>query len=278
MAHDYQLQFCSRLRHFAAFFFFFNCQIDEFIILDDKTIEFQIKSLEFGADFKVNHKPSLYLTGTRFVEVLQNVLLCHRPLDLKDHIQLRLFLKPRPKAVQYDEVWYSNQVLGKDFAQTIVSAYVKLLQQQGHPLFLNSAKYTNTSFRKYHVNQLSKAGAPLHIMQASLAQNTRHYARGAHDSVTKKKVADIVAGKRSIWHSPDKNAKKHRDTISTTTLLEQPSIWHSPDKHAKKLADTVSTTNLLEEHPAIPSIQATSKKISISFSSATSKLDFSLDL
>ena len=83
-----------------------------------------------------------------------------------------------------------------------------MLREKNHPLFLEDFKYTNSSLRKFHLEKLADANAPLLIQQASLAQNTRHYSRGAHNLEKKIKVAEIVSGKRKSWHDPPTEIKQ----------------------------------------------------------------------
>ena len=49
---------------------------------------------------------------------------------------------------------------------------------------------------------LSEAGAPIIVQQESLAQNTKVYAKKATHLANKDKVAEIVSGARTTWHSP----------------------------------------------------------------------------
>ena len=53
------------------------------------------------------------------------------------------------------------------------------------------------------IERLNNAGAPLIFQQASLAQNVKAYARGANDLTTQVKIANIVAGKKRLWHDED---------------------------------------------------------------------------
>ena len=90
-------------------------------------------------------------------------------------------------------VWQDTP-LGKTTVSEAV--YVKQLYHTKHPLFLDCPHFTNSSLRNYHVERLSEAGAPLVVQQASLAQNVKAYARGAHSLPLQMKVANIVSGKQ----------------------------------------------------------------------------------
>ena len=92
-----------------------------------------------------------------------------------------------------------------------VSCYEKQLHEQNHPLFVNNVDcphFTKTSLRKYHVERLSDAAAPLIVQQASLAQNVKSYARGAHTLDEQMKVAKVVSGNQINWHHDMQSEKK----------------------------------------------------------------------
>ena len=100
-----------------------------------------------------------------------------------------------------DLCYFTQEPKGEKKVADAVSAYIPFLTQT-HPLFKDSTqKFTSTSLRKFHTDALSKAGAPIIVQQES--QNTKAYAKKATHMDNKEKVAQIVAGTRAIWHSPD---------------------------------------------------------------------------
>jgi hypothetical protein len=83
---------------------------------------------------------------------------------------------------------------------------------------------------------LNNAGAPLIFQQASLAQNVKAYARGGNDLKTQVKIANIVAGKKRLWHDehsenvcPRNNIKFHakpevcEESSTTNQQFSEPS-------------------------------------------------------
>ena len=76
--------------------------------------------------------------------------------------------------------------------------YVQMLREKNHPLFLKDFKYTISSLRKFHLEKLADANAPLLIQQASLAQNTRHYSRGAHNLEKKLRLQKLFQEKEKV--------------------------------------------------------------------------------
>ena len=115
---------------------------------------------------------------------------------------LRLWLRVIPTCTEVDAVYFSKRVLGESKTAQAVSFYIPSLRLT-HPQFSDpTKKFTNTSLRKYHNDALSEAGAPIIVQQESLAQNTKVYAKKATHLANKDKVAEIVSGARTIWHSP----------------------------------------------------------------------------
>ena len=222
---------CLRAREDLA-----ECRIDEFINITTCQMEFHMKrpfkSHKITSSKKVVHKPSRYVRGERYVQVLRE-LLAHppsfetKPPELKPlpkpsktkkaptskktktprtkittPVQLRLWLHVLPNCKESDEVYFKQEPIGERQVAKCVSDYIPALRATS-PLFSDdSKKFTNTSLRKYHNDALSEAGAPLIVQQESLAQNTKAYARKASDPTHKQKVAEIVAGERKTWHSP----------------------------------------------------------------------------
>ena len=217
LSEDISLSFAERLKHKAAYFCqdcaVFDCLrgrdelanmlMGEFTVLpDQKNILFQMKrdfkSCKPDKTMKIVHKPSLIIPGERPIQLLQQFFTSHRPTNLKEHIQDRLLLRPKDRAQPTDAVWYDRRVLGKDFTDSIVSLYVQMLRDKNHPLFLEDFKYTNSSLRKFHLEKLADANAPLLIQQASLAQNTRHYSRGAHNLEKKLRLQKLFQEKEKV--------------------------------------------------------------------------------
>ena len=150
---------------------------------------------------------------------------------------------------------------GKSFCGAVVSKYVHILKQKGHPLFSNSdEKFTNTSIRKYHNHKLAAAGAPTHIQQASLAQNTRFYNAGPKSERmgTKKKIAAVIAGERKAWHSPDCPIPQHAAQASK----QSPTI--------STFAPTITVTKQTSTH--------TAKKLRFSFQAPNAQINFEYDV
>ena len=141
-----------------------------------------------------------------------------------------------------------------------------MLRDKNHPLFLIDFKYTNSSLRKFHFEKLADANAPLLIQQASLAQNTRHYSRGAHNLEKKIKVAEIVSGKRKSWHDPPTEIKQSH--VSPQKNSESRPT-HSPMK---------DVTNIQLNLPGMPAPASATKKICFSFTSNNANIEFSHDV
>ena len=196
------------------------------------------KSHKITSDKRVVHKPSRYILGPRYVQVLQ-LIITHRPVfddnaasptaaqkpkntkklaitarkpknskpgGIKKKITppdcLRLWLRVIPTCTEVDAVYFSKRVLGEGKTAQAVSFYIPSLRLT-HPQFSDpTKKFTNTSLRKYHNDALSEAGAPIIVQQESLAQNTKAYAKKATHLANKDKVAEIVSGARTTWHSP----------------------------------------------------------------------------
>jgi hypothetical protein len=214
--------FCSKLSHLTRYFIIslliFSClrgreeialcTVDEISIIDDESLLFQMKrdykSHKLDAQMNVIHKPSRILLGKRLHEIF--LLLKDKRKPTKN--SNRLFLKPLPSASSKSDFYWSDAPIGKTVVGQTVQYYVKQLAEY-HPLFQDCSHFTNTSLRKYHCDRLSDAGAPLIVQQASLAQNTRAYARGADDLETKRKVANIVQGNSRSWHEPMHHNKEN---------------------------------------------------------------------
>jgi hypothetical protein len=203
------------------------CQVDEFSIIDDYSFMFQMKrqfkSLKLDASYNVVHKPSRVILGQRYVEILR-LLLDKRKSGPSIKNARRLWLKPLPAVSSSSAVYWSDIPIGKTSISQAVSVYVKKLHGQKHALFLDCPHFTNSSLRKYHIERLSEAGAPLVVQQASLAQNVKSYARGAHSLPLQKKVAEIVAGQKKRWQedtnpsetSPQQSPAKKKKTVETS--------------------------------------------------------------
>ena len=75
------------------------CEVDEFCILDERSIRFQMKrdfkSMKLDAHYNVVHKPPRIILGERYVEILQLLKDRRRPNGKNLHC---LFLKPLPSA------------------------------------------------------------------------------------------------------------------------------------------------------------------------------------
>ena len=97
MAQDKSLPFSTRLQHSQRYLMqgilafgclraredLAECRTDEFVILSSDKIEFEMKrnfkSHKITSDKKVVHKPSRYILGPRYVQVLQ-LIITHRPV------------------------------------------------------------------------------------------------------------------------------------------------------------------------------------------------------
>ena len=221
---------------------------------------------KLDADMKPVHKPSLIIPGQRYVDILQNYLLSHRPPNLPAHNQLRLLLRPNDLAQPNQDSWYGRRVLGKDFTDTIVSAYVKQLRDLNHPLFMDNQKFTNSSLRKFHLDKLAEANAPLKVQQASLAQNTRHSSCAADTLPRKLKVAEIVSGKLKTWH--DSSPALPHDIRHKPTALNM-------HRCCSPTAPCADITNIPVQVTANTS---GSKRLSFSFKAPNANFEFSYDL
>ena len=168
---------------------------------------------------------------------------------------LRLWLKIILDCVETDLCYFTQEPKGEKKVADAVSAYIPFLTQT-HPLFKDpTQKFTNTSLRKFHTDALSKAGAPIIVQQESLAQNTKAYAKKATHMDNKDKVAQIVAGTRAIWHSPDRTKYALASFKNSTLPLKKRKIVTSAfDAHDGK-------ENIL------PLVQATPKHFSVKFTS-----------
>jgi hypothetical protein len=281
---DATIPFVERLRHKIAYFCqacvvydclrgreeLANMTISEFSVLEGgEDLLFQMKrpfkSMKLDAHMKPTHKESLVIPGKLYVDLL-GMLLQHRPNDLPDNICQRLLLRPKDKVTQFCQEWFERRVLGKEFTDHIVSSYVLKLHQQKHPLFLEKRKFTNTSLRKYHIEKLSAANAPLIVQQASLAQNTRHYARGAHDLETKKKVADVVSGKRKLWDE---------ENVELPASSVKPHVSCTAMEHART---NTNNHNTPQPSSGILVENTCNKKVSFSFQAGNASINFSYDL
>ena len=253
-----------------------NCMVKEFVICEDQEdnsntntlqhdeILFQMKrdhkSMKLGSDFSVNHKESLLLKGTRYKKTLTEILRSPRPTNLACHLMERIFLKPKSGVVRTSTCYWQAKVQGKTFCEKVVSGYVKLLEEQKHPLFMSNERFTNSSIRKYHVSKLDKSGAPVTVQQASLAQNTRFYNKGPKSErmARKRKVASIVGGDRTVWHSP---------TLDTA----RPEMYKSVPAALSSVASSVN----LDQQPVCAS---SGKKIRFSFQTANANINFEYDV
>ena len=244
-----------------------NCLLKEFEIVGPDEILFQMKrgfkSLKLGADYAVRHKDSLILKGERYLDTYKKYLLSTRPMKLAAHLQERIFLKPVVLAKPKTECWWQAKVQGKTFCSKVVSTYVNMLVDEHHPLFGNGEKFTNSSIRKYHNNKLAEASAPIHIQQASLGQNTRFYNKGPKSKRMdqKRKVADVVSGKRTAWHSPANKS----EVSKATGAAEQSS--------AAQLFNTNSSAFTITE----TSINA-QRKLRFSFQAPNANINFEYDV
>ena len=260
---SYFMQGCGKFECLRARDDLANCLIKEFVILDDQFIEFQMKrefkSHTLGSDFSVHHKEALLIKGHRYVDILKNILFTERPSHLAKHLEERLFLKPKTKDISKDNCLWQAKVQGKSFCGSIISHYVNILKQEHHPLFSGDDKFTNSSIRKYHNHKLAAAGAPTHIQQASLAQNTRFYNAGPKSErmANKKKIAAVVSGERKVWHSPEHS-------------LPQPMHSVFPAPAAGTGAPTFTVTEL-------PSTNA-AKKLRFSFQAPNANINFEYDV
>ena len=107
---------------------------------------------------------------------------------------LRLWLKIIPDCVGTDLCYFTQEPKGEKKVAYAVSAYIPVLTQT-HPLFKDSMqKITSASLRKFHTDSLSEAGAPIIVLQESLAQHIKAYAKKLTHMDDKEKVAQIVAG------------------------------------------------------------------------------------
>jgi hypothetical protein len=252
---------CLRARDDLA-----NCLVKEFAILDDEYIYFQMKrdfkSHKLSSDFSVHHKEGMLIKGERYIDTLKNILLTKRPSHLAPHLEERLFLKPNSKGSLNDTCFWQAKVQGKSFCGAIISKYVEILKKKGHPLFSHSdEKFTNTSIRKYHNYKLASAGAPTHIQQASLAQNTRFYNAGpkSEQMGTKKKIAAVISGDRKVWHSPDPPSKPHQ---AIDASKQSPTV--------STFAPTITVTEQSSAH--------TAKKLKFSFQAPNAQINFEYDV
>ena len=195
------------------------CLVGEFVIVDEVTIDFQMKrpfkSGRLTSMKKVVHKPARYIVGENYVLILK-LLNSHRYPELNEKTS-RLFLRPLPSCTQTSQIWFGKAPIGKNEIGEITKKYVTAMVESSHPLFDGNDKFTNTSLRKYHEVKLSEAGAPLIVQQQSLAQNTKAYANKPQNHDTKAKVAGIVAGKIKSWHEPAiETSKVYPETNSSS--------------------------------------------------------------
>ena len=130
---------------------------------------------------------------------------------------MRLWLKIIPHCVETDLCYFTQEPKGKKKVADAVLAYIPFLTQT-HPLFKDfTQKFTNTSLRNFHTDALSEAGAPIIVQQEFLAQNTKAYTKKATHMDNIEKVAQIVAGTRATWHSPDRT-KHAPESFKNSTL------------------------------------------------------------
>jgi hypothetical protein len=213
------------------------CTADEITAIDENTLLFQMKrdykSHKLNAQMNVIHKPSRLLLGKKLVQIYEVLTNKRKP---GKHVH-RLFLKPLPSAHSNSQYIWSDVPIGKSMVGETVQFYVKQLVLF-HPLFRDGLHFTNTSLRKYHCNRLSDAGAPLIVQQASLAQNTRAYARGDNDMATKLKVANIVAGNVRSWHEHTTHSE------SNMPYPKKTKVYCHEVQDENKPPSSVSTSNV----------------------------------
>ena len=164
----------------------------------------------------------------------------------------------------------------------------------------SDGKFMNTLIQKYHNHELAAAGAPTHIQQASLAQNTRFYNAGPKSERmgTKKKIAAVIAGERKAWHSPDCPIPQHAAQVSkqsptiltfapTITVRKQtlthtaknlrfsfqaPNAQHADFKTVSKCIDLCSTLTVMKQ-----TWTCTAKKLRFSFQAPNAQINFEYD-
>ena len=119
-------------------------------------------------------------------------------------------------------------------------------------------KFMNTLIQKYHNHELAAAGAPTHIQQASLAQNTQFYNAGlkSEQMGTKKKIAAVIAGERKAWYLPDHPIPQHADF-----------------KTFSKCIDLCSTLTVMKQTST-----CTAKKLRFSFQAPNAQISFEYDV
>ena len=118
-----------------------------------------------------------------------------------------------------------------------------------------------------------EANAPLIVQQASLAQNVRAY---THKWKQKKedadaehlKVAQIVAGERKLWHSPEKENDNPQQTV----------IKSLPLKKRPLVASNTSFRNSTSDELPSQALASEGKQMRFTFSNATSKFSLTFDI
>ena len=88
---------------------------------------------------------------------------------------------------------------------------------------------------------MNDAGAPLIVQQASLAQNVKAYARGAHSLPLQIKVANIVSGNLKKWHE-DVAIKEPPNGDVKRTRIASPPPSTSQDNDRENVSPNITVT------------------------------------
>ena len=259
---------CLRGREEIAY-----CLREEFEVISGGTISFQMKrpfkSHKLTANKKITRKPARFIVGERFHSCFDTIMSHRNPQQAHD----RIFVHPLSNISQQSDIWWSCEPMGENPIGDITKKATKLLQKAGHELFSADERFTNSSLRKYHSDKLMQANAPLIHQQASLAQNVRAYTekrkqKKENSDETQLKIAQIVAGERNVWHSPQKENCTLQDASKPTCNLPSGRL---PFK--KRIVLATSAQQNIGEQPS-----NTPKQMHFSFSNSSSNFSFTFDL
>jgi len=251
------------------------CIVKEFERTSQQTILFQMKrpfkSHKLTAHKKVTRKPARLICGEKSLQCLEIILSHCTPEQM--HEDFRMFLFPLPDVQETAATWWSCEPMGKNTIGEITKKMSLQMQKNKHPLFLENERFTNSSLRKYHSGKLMEANAPLIVQQASLAQNVRAYTdrrkqKKEEADAERLKVAQIVAGERKLWHSPEKENENPQQTVMKSLPLKKRPLVVS------NTAFLNSTSNELHSQAQT----SEGKQMRFTFSNATSKFSLTFDI
>ena len=162
-------------------------------------------------DYRITQRHRMFIVGKTNCEII-NLLCTHRDPSAGTS----LFLRAKNNVTEDDDVWFSNQKVGKSIIGQAVSKFAAPLMERRE---IENGHYTNTSMRKMLADRLFLAGAPEAIIASAIGHysnscsnngfrhsNLANYVSGMESTILRKKIAVLMHKSDLRWADVEDDA------------------------------------------------------------------------